>query len=42
MKDYQIFHELLLYQADQRAKEKAAEAFGNISTNKNDEYYENI
>ena len=30
VKDYQIFHELLLYQADQRAKEKAAQAFADI------------
>ena len=27
LRDYNIFHELLLYQADQRAKEKAAEEF---------------
>lgn len=30
VKDYQIFHELLLFQADQRAKQKAAEEFANI------------
>jgi hypothetical protein len=42
LKDYQIFHELLLYQADQRTKEKAAEEFNKISYNKNDQYDENI
>jgi hypothetical protein len=43
MKDYQIFHELLLYQADQRAKEKAAAAFNNINDNKTQiDDYENL
>jgi len=42
LKDYQMFHELLLYQADQRAKEKAAEEFNKISYNKNEKYNENI
>lgn len=30
VKDYQIFHELLLYQADQKAKEAAAQKFADI------------